>query len=458
MSGLFTLLSLSLVMAVVSFVVGSLPLSFSLSSSQLRLISALGMGVLVGTSLIVIIPEGVETLYSSSAVLHAHSNRRDVNVVGRGHTLDARWHHNLSIRATDLRSETPKLEDKPKEESLNSSPEEPGKGEDLHQKQKGKEGDGKIREGNSYQSSPHAWIGVALIGGFILMYLVDTLPSLAASSTKHQQRPYHISLDNLSSALGRTVSPSRTGGSLFDTSGSSSRQDFATTTGLVIHSAADGIALGASTSSTSLNFIIFLAIMVHKAPASFGLTSVLLRKGLSTRAARGHLLIFSLAAPVGALVTWIIAHTVLSGHVGDEQATKWRTGMLLLFSAGTFLYVAMHTMQDPGPMTADMSGRDSTYANGYAGEGRENSHKSQQKSMRDSSFEQNGAPHYVIPRRRGERSWLYSSELFLALSDYAGTGHENENWNRVHLRLNPMRASTQPHGATTLVFACEASS
>ncbi|EEH35782.2 zinc transporter SLC39A9 [Paracoccidioides lutzii Pb01] len=394
-----------------SFVVGSLPLSFSLSSSQLRLISALGMGVLVGTSLIVIIPEGVETLYSSSAVLHTHSNRRDINVVGRGHTLDARWHHSLSISAIDLRRDTPKLEDKPKEDSLNSSPEEPGEGEKLHQKQKGNEKDGKIGEDNSHQSSPHAWIGVALIGGFILMYLVDTLPSLAASSTKHQQRPYHISLDNLSSALGRTVSPSRTGGgSLFDTSGSSSRQDFATTTGLVIHSAADGIALGASTSSTSLNFIIFLAIMVHKAPASFGLTSVLLRKGLSTRAARGHLLIFSLAAPVGALVTWIIAHTVLSGHVGDEQATKWRTGMLLLFSAGTFLYVAMHTMQDPGPTTADMSGRDSTYANGYAGEGRENSHKSQQKMVHPTTLLLEGVGKGA-GSIRPDYCWLYQAML-----------------------------------------------
>ena len=57
MAGLFTLLALSLVMAVASFVAGILPLSFSLSQSQLRMISTIGMGVLVGTSLIVIIPE-----------------------------------------------------------------------------------------------------------------------------------------------------------------------------------------------------------------------------------------------------------------------------------------------------------------------------------------------------------------------------------------------------------------
>ena len=49
-----------------SFLAGMLPLSLSLSSRQLRLITAVGTGVLVGTALIVIIPEGIETLYSAS--------------------------------------------------------------------------------------------------------------------------------------------------------------------------------------------------------------------------------------------------------------------------------------------------------------------------------------------------------------------------------------------------------
>ena len=71
------------------------------------------------------------------------------------------------------------------------------------------------------------------------------------------------------------------------------------TTGLVIHAAADGIALGASSVTThnDLSFIIFFAIMVHKAPAAFGLTSILLKQGISKRTARAHLLLFSFAAP-----------------------------------------------------------------------------------------------------------------------------------------------------------------
>ncbi|KAH9827717.1 ATX2-putative Golgi transporter, partial [Teratosphaeria destructans] len=64
--GLFTLVVLCIVMGTASFVAGILPLSFSLSPRQLRLITALGTGVLVGTSLIVIIPEGVDALYQHS--------------------------------------------------------------------------------------------------------------------------------------------------------------------------------------------------------------------------------------------------------------------------------------------------------------------------------------------------------------------------------------------------------
>lgn len=327
-----------------SFVVGSLPLSFTLSSSQLRLISALGMGVLVGTSLIVIIPEGVETLYSSTGASHSHVHRRDVVA----HGIDVRWDHipqpilfprdepddshaapepppTIKKPSTTPDDKTPSDKDKPEAGHGNN---------DNNHEKTGEKGPKEPKK----DRSPHAWIGVGLTSGFILMYLVDQLPQHLASSTKQQSRPYHISLDNLSSALGRGGSPSRIGGGLVDFgNGARQSQGFATTTGLVIHAAADGIALGASSSDTSLSFIIFLAIMVHKAPASFGLTSVLLKQGLSIRAARGHLLVFSLAAPVGALLTWLVAHTVLAGQATDEQSTRWRTGMLLLFSAGTFL-------------------------------------------------------------------------------------------------------------------------
>ncbi|KAJ5729368.1 uncharacterized protein N7483_003876 [Penicillium malachiteum] len=319
-----------------SFVVGSLPLAFTLSPSQLRLISSIGMGVLVGTSLIVIIPEGVETLYSASYSGQKGLSTRSTGIdwQSQGLPFAARSILNTDEDASG-QTDTPvaflSLDNEPSA-SLSVRDQPSLRGSRLRvRKEESSESSKKEEE----ESSPHAWIGIALVSGFILMYLVDKLPEFA-SPTKDERIPYHISLDNLGSGLRRNSSLNRDG--LLNAGHSSSRRghSFATTTGLVIHAAADGIALGASSSDTGLSFIIFLAIMVHKAPASFGLTSILLKQGLSSRTARAHLLIFSLAAPVGAVATFLFAH-MMGSSSGDETGSQWRTGMLLLFSGGTFL-------------------------------------------------------------------------------------------------------------------------
>ncbi|EYE97667.1 Mn(2+) transporter ATX2 [Aspergillus ruber CBS 135680] len=359
-----------------SFVVGSLPLAFALSASQLRLISSLGMGVLVGTSLIVIIPEGVDTLYSA----RLHSGQKDISARGAG--VD--WQQEAPVVAATVDSQ-PENYIIPRSSltlpGLSSAPEgavyvtHNNEHRGLHGRKEDTSQD-KADEDHDEESSPHAWIGVALVSGFILMYMIDKLPEFASTS-KQQRPPYHISLDNLGSGLRRTSSPSREGGLLDAATSPRRSHSFATTTGLVIHAAADGIALGASTSDTGLSFIIFLAIMVHKAPASFGLTSILLKQGLSSRAARAHLLVFSLAAPMGALATFLFVHLMGSGTSGDTTGTQWRTGMLLLFSGGTFLYVAMHTMQENSPNSSSRE----VHVNGY-GDPRDIPLKSD-KSMRD---------------------------------------------------------------------------
>ncbi len=176
------------------------------------------------------------------------------------------------------------------------------------------------------------------------MFLIDKLPRHASATLKQPPPPRHISLNNLSESVPEEEEdPESFLQSL--TPSPKQRRSLATTTGLVIHAAADGIAMGASssTSNTKLGFIIFVAIMLHKAPAAFGLTSVLLKQGLSKRAARGHLIIFSLAAPFGALLTFLLIH-LLGGGAMEGEAGQWWTGMLLLFSAGTFLYV-QHTFK-----------------------------------------------------------------------------------------------------------------
>lgn len=186
---------------------------------------------------------------------------------------------------------------------------------------------------------PHAWVGISLIMGFILMYLIDKVPGHASGSSR--PKPSYISLNRFT--LRRT---SAQNDDIPDEDNSpppesqQSSRPSSTTVGLVIHAAADGIALGASSTGSSrrLGFIVFLALMIHKAPAAFGLTSALLKQGLSKRRARTHLIIFSLAAPTGALLTWAAANIFGRGMLsGGEEGTQFATGVLLLFSGGTFL-------------------------------------------------------------------------------------------------------------------------
>ncbi len=98
--------------------------------------------------------------------------------------------------------------------------------------------------------------------------------------------------------------------------------NWTTTLGLVVHAAADGIALGAAAATNQLDVevIVFLAIMLHKAPAAFGLVTFLLHEGLDRNRARKHLLIFSLSAPLLAVTTYIFL--VWSGGSGGPMEGK----------------------------------------------------------------------------------------------------------------------------------------
>ena len=388
MDGLFTLLSLGVVMAVASFLAGILPLALNLSSSQLRLISTIGMGVLVGTSLVVIIPEGVETLYSASEIGHAQLHiTRDIYARG----VDIRLAQSHTFEPVhEIRARSPADDASPFNvpgpvipsglEPPPKTPTSPGVVGILETN--GEETDSEHEE--VHKEAHHAWIGVALLAGFMLMYLVDKVPQYSQPA-KQRTRTHHIALNNLGRRFNFTTSLDRDeeADSFLDSSEGSRihQRSFATTVGLVIHAAADGIALGASSTATTsgLSFVIFFAIMIHKAPAAFGLTSVLIKQGLSKRGARGHLILFSLAAPTGAILTWVLAHLLGGGRNHSAQTTTWWTGILLLFSAGTFLYVAMHSMQEAsGSHHEGANG----HANGYI-DGRESTQGEHKPSWKD---------------------------------------------------------------------------
>ncbi|GAA6213962.1 zinc transporter ZIP9-like [Lates japonicus] len=153
---------------------------------------------------------------------------------------------------------------------------------------------------------PRFFTGVALTFGFTFMFVVDQIGS-------------YISMRDQTTRLPNSVG-------------------ITATLGLVIHAAADGFALGAAvaTGQVTVQVIVFFAVILHKAPAAFGLVSFLMHAGLEKKYIQGHLLAFSAASPIVAITTYFILHA--SGSSSQNQLSA--TGVGMLFSAGTFLYVA----------------------------------------------------------------------------------------------------------------------
>ncbi|KAI1330315.1 Zinc/iron permease [Xylariaceae sp. FL0255] len=382
-SSLFILLALTVVMALASFLAGALPLSMSLTQPQLRLLSSIGVGILVGTSLIVIIPEGMEAVVDASLATHTHNSRashlsrarESVRWVERAaetqdNSIWARELQNEESSTLDFASVDQEIRDVVNR--VRAPADEPESPEGVPSPDMGGEHD--------EPEIPTFYIGLSLVLGFVLMFLIDRLPRHASETLQTPPTPRHISLSNLGGSSLSTDEEEAEGFLSSLTPTPKQSRSLATTTGLVIHAAADGIAMGASVSSPDkkLGVIVFIALMIHKAPAAFGLTSILLKQGLSKRAARGHLIVFSLASPFGAWLTFIFVSFLGGG--GEGQLSHWWTGMLLLFSAGTFLYVAMHAMQETETLSSHDIGPG---VNGYADGGNSSQRKNTHPQMRE---------------------------------------------------------------------------
>ncbi|KAI9275831.1 ZIP zinc transporter-domain-containing protein [Phascolomyces articulosus] len=321
------LLLLCITMLVGSFLAGCIPLSTKLSESKLRHLTALGVGLLIGTALVVIIPEGIQTLYSSSASEIAENSHGGSGIPVHRAAIESHpspWQENAVNYTSSLPSSTPY-----------ASPGILDKRQEPHNHEE------------HTSSTEHTAIGLALIVGFATMFIVDQLSSLHIHST------YEPTATSEQSASNGPPSPSNnsTGGGGGSRSRSPTARSMTPTIGLIVHAAADGIALGASASHPQLSMVVFLAIMLHKAPSAFALTTVLLAEGLSRISVRRHLLMFSMSAPTGAIVTYILLNTFssASSSSGASIHLAYWTGVLLVYSGGTFLYVAMHALQELQP-------------------------------------------------------------------------------------------------------------
>ena len=73
--------------------------------------------------------------------------------------------------------------------------------------------------------------------------------------------------------------------------------------GISIHSLLDGMALGSAALAVGLTGAVFLAIIVHKMPAAFSLSGILMLGQYSRRSIVLLILLFSITTPLGALLS-----------------------------------------------------------------------------------------------------------------------------------------------------------
>ncbi|KAI6027621.1 Zinc/iron permease [Pisolithus microcarpus] len=266
-NGLQSLTLMSTVMGTMSYGVGLVPLSIALSRKHLSILSTLGTGLLIGTALGVVIPEGVEEIATS----------------------------------------------------------------------------------NSDRSSFSVRVGASVLTGFAFMLLIEEyFSSHAASLLPHHQvhgntqgDTFQIDLEELEREQG--ISEPAIAGSRQPPTArhfgndDASHRVFPLSLGLVVHALVDGYALGVSATaderSSALSLIVFLAIIVHKAPTALALTTSLLSRSLPVVECKRHLLVFSLATPVSAMLSYLLCSLPFMNQ-------RLGPGVPLLFSGGTFLYVA----------------------------------------------------------------------------------------------------------------------
>lgn len=102
--------------------------------------------------------------------------------------------------------------------------------------------------------------------------------------------------------------------------------------GLTIHAATDGLAIGAAaaTEHAEVGLLILLAVLAHKVPAAFSVGVFSLHERGVSGAAWRDVIIFAIATPL----MIVLAFALL------QDIEEHMLGLAMLFSGGTFLYVA----------------------------------------------------------------------------------------------------------------------
>ena len=326
---MYALLTLS-----IALIAGLIPVYSKIKEdpNKLKMFTGIGAGIIIASALLVVIPEGYELATADEHDSHAEDDKiagsialvilevdhGDINasegieeieeIVG-GHEEHAGEEHDDEEHADEEHDES----------SLSESV--------LHIIEEVEDGDISATVGIEeieilISSHSHAeaeshdehasgiLLGGAILGGFLLMLILEGSGighAVHEEHHGHEEEHHHNHVHHSSSG-------------------------WLLVFGLTLHAATDGLAIGASaaTGSVSITAAVAFAVLIHKGPAAFSLGIFSMHERETRNETIRDVVIFSLATPI----------MIFLAYFALENLETHLIGLTMLFSAGTFLYVA----------------------------------------------------------------------------------------------------------------------
>lgn len=324
----------ALITLIIALIGGLLPVLSKIKENpeRLKVLTGIAAGIIIASAMMVVIPEGYELATSDEHDLHG-----DEDKIAGSIALVLLEVDDGDINASQAIEEIETLvggheghgdEESHEEESHeDESSDEPLSKSVLHVIEEVEDGDinattgleeiKALITGNSHEkvdehgSEIDGWfLGGAILAGFVLMLVLEGSGIGHAVHEEHHDHDEEHGHDHVHH----------------------SDNGWLMVLGLTLHSATDGLAIGAAAASGSvaITATVAMAVLIHKGPAAFSLGIFSMHERDTRNKSILDVTVFSLATPI----MMIIAFYALTGL--DTQTI----GLTMLFSAGTFLYVA----------------------------------------------------------------------------------------------------------------------
>lgn len=312
---------------IIGLVCGLVPIFSGIKDDKKRLkqLTGIAAGIIIASAMLVVIPEGYElamtdehgaddTLAGSVALVILEVDHGDINATtgieeiegligGHGeHSHEGEEDHDEHDSGASLSDSIGAVIEEVEDGDINATT-----------------GIGEIEElisAHSHEEESHddhasgILMGAAIIAGFLLMFILEGSGIGHAVHEEHHEHEHSHGHGHVHHAAA--------GGLLVF--------------GLTLHAATDGVAIGAAaaTGDFALTITVLLAVLIHKGPAAFSLGVFSTHEREERKDSVRDVVIFSLATPVMIIIAGL-ALAELEIHM---------IGLAMLFSAGTFLYVA----------------------------------------------------------------------------------------------------------------------